>query len=91
MEQPTCDKCQLFNAKEKRCGVVVMHEGEKYNLPVDRHDTCFFKQEFRAIDQENMTIEKFTPEVKQLKAWVEDPETGEKCANGVVKIEYSEN
>ena len=91
MTQPTCNKCQLFNSKEKRCSVVVMHEGEKYNLPVEGHDTCFFEQEFRAIDEESMIVERFTPEVKQLKVWVEDPKTGKKVTEGVVKIEYSES
>lgn len=76
-----CDNCQLYNPKKGECSVIVLHEGEKINIPVDPQDACFFESEF---------VEKYKPieDVKQVKIWVEDPDTGEKAKEGIVKIEY---
>lgn len=89
-DKPICGHCRLFNPKTKRCGVLVMFEGQKVNLPVDSNDECFFEQEFKAIDVDNRKVEKFKVDVQQVKIWVENPKTGEKCKKGVVKIEYPE-
>jgi hypothetical protein len=68
-----------------------MHEGQKYNLPMDPNDACFFESEFIAKDTDG-TEESFVPEVQQVKFWMEDPTTGEKVnKNGIMKIEYPEN
>ena len=79
--EKTCKNCQLYNQKSGECSVIVLHEGEKINIPVDPEDACFFENEF---------IEKYKPiqDVKQVKLWVEDPKTGEKTTDGVVKREY---
>lgn len=85
-----CKNCRLFNPKAKRCMVVVLHEGEQYNIPVEEEDDCFFNNEFVAID-DNGCEDKFKPEVEQVRFWVEDPDTGEPTkGEGLVKIEYPE-
>lgn len=88
--EPKCKNCRLFNPKAKRCMVVILHEGEEYNLPVDETDDCFFENEFVAINEDG-DEESFKAEVQQARFWVEDPETGEPTkGNGLVKIEYPE-
>jgi len=82
-----CGNCQLYSPKEKICKVVVLWEGERHNLPTDFNDDCFFEQEFIANGEKFIPAEK----IKQVKFWVEDPNTGEKkSGDGVVKIEYPE-
>ncbi|RDJ35347.1 MAG: hypothetical protein DWQ19_11065 [Crenarchaeota archaeon] len=71
-----CKNCRLYNMEEKYCRVVVLHNGERINPPTDPEDYCIFEQEDIA------------EEIKEVKWWVEDPETGEKCKEGVVKVEY---
>ncbi len=86
--EPKCKNCRLFDEKRKLCSVVILHEGEKLNIPVDKEDSCFFINEFSAISPEGIK-ETFLPTVQQVKLWVEDPKTGEKTnGNGIVKIEY---
>ena len=82
--KPICGNCRLFNEKTKRCSVVVLFEGQKINIPVDAEDACFFNTEFIAKD------DKFKVEINEIKIWTEDPKTGEKSENGIVKIEYPE-
>ena len=85
--EPICGKCRLFDPKEKVCRVLILHEGEKINIPVEKNDSCFFENKFIATNQEGKK-ESFKPEVQQVKWWVED-ENGEKTnGNGSVKIEY---
>jgi len=81
-----CKNCQLYNPTENVCGIMILHEGEKMHLPVDAADPCFFENTFVAKDGEA-----FVPaeDIRQIKAWMEDPETGEKTSgDGIVKIEY---
>ena len=88
--EPICKCCRLFSPKEKRCNVIVLHEGQRFNLPVDADDKCFFEDEFKAISDTGET-ESFKPEVQQVKFWLENPTTGKKTnTNGVLKIEYPE-
>lgn len=86
-KQPKCKQCKLFDSHNKLCSVIILNNGEKIHLPVSEEDTCFFEQEFRAIDKNNSNIEKFKVDVKQVKVWVEDPKTGERCKQGKVMIE----
>ena len=86
----TCQYCKLFNPQDNLCGVVILHEGEKINLSVNPKDECVFEQEFKAVNEETSNIERFKIDLQEIKMWVEDPETGEKCKNGIVKIEYPE-
>jgi len=80
-KEPFCKNCSLFDPINKLCGVVIINEGQKIHLPVEAEDACFFENEFVAKN------ETFKPNVKQIKVWVEDPKTGEKSKNGIVKIE----
>ena len=90
MKQPICKNCRLFDSHQKRCAVIVIYDGEKYNLPVEANDPCFYENEFLALNEDNQ-IESFKPEVQQVKFWVEDPVTGAKTDKpGKVKIEYPE-
>lgn len=87
-EKPICKKCQLYDPKSKLCGVVILYEGEKTQLKQNPNNTCFFEQEFRAINADTMEIERFKVEVQQVRMWVEDPKTGLNGKEGNVKIEY---
>lgn len=78
MKEPFCKNCLLFDKKNSLCRVIILHEGERYNLPVDAEDSCFFENEFIAVDSLGKE-EKFKVDVQQLRMWEEDKK---------VKIEY---
>jgi hypothetical protein len=82
-----CKNCLLFDSKNNRCKVVVLHNGDRYNIPVDPEEECFFEDKFEAVNLEGKK-ETFSPEINQVKWWCEDPNTGEKANKGIVKIEY---
>ena len=97
--EPKCRNCQLFDKKSGFCKVVILYHGQKFNLPVDPNDDCFFEGKFEAVKQEVKdneiveTKETFVPadEIKQARFWVEDPKTGKPTdKDGIVKIEYDE-
>lgn len=76
-----CKNCLLFNKAKSECRVVIIYEGEKVHLPVEPQDACFFEDKFQGNED-------FAGDIKEIKMWVEDPETGKPVAgNGVVKIE----
>ena len=91
--EPVCKNCKLYDAKNGWCGIEIigvpweLEEGiNKLHLPVDPSDSCFFGNKFVARDGEVFDL---LEDVKQVKAWIEDPVTGEKTdKDGVVKIEY---
>ena len=78
-KKEVCGTCALFNREKKNCRVAILHEGEEYHIPVDEDDKCFFQ-------------DKHLPEteIKQVRFWVEDPKSGEKSEEGIVKMEYPE-
>lgn len=83
-----CGNCKLFNETKNECCVVVLHEGQRLRIPVDREDACFFENEY--FDPTTKALENFAESVQEVKFWVEN-EKGEKInGNGVVKIEYPE-
>lgn len=85
-----CKNCKLFNPQKSLCSVVILHDGDRYHLPVEPQDRCFFEKEFVAINEEG-DIESFKTEIQEVQFWVEDPETGEKTnKDGLVKIRYPE-
>lgn len=96
-----CNNCRLYNREEGNCRVVVLYEGQRYNLPVNPGDSCFFDTEFIAIrevlvnDEVVRKKETFNAadEIKQARFWVEDPLTGKptRKKKGVVKIEYDKD
>jgi len=79
-----CGNCKLYDPSQNHCSVIIIHEGQKLNLPVDPEDDCFFEQEY--FDPTTKAMESFN-EIKEIKMWVED-ETGAKTSgDGIVKIE----
>lgn len=90
-KEPKCKNCLLFDKKGKRCKVAILYNGEKFNLPVEPEDTCFFENEFTAID-ESGNKEIFKPEIEQIKFWAEN-EKGETSqdGHGKIKVEYPES
>lgn len=81
-----CANCMLYDRKQRHCKVVVLHEGERFNLPTSPQDECFFLESFTATT-ENGEKDVFKVQADVVKMWVEDPITGEKSEKGVVKIE----
>lgn len=96
-----CKNCKLYSPKEKLCAVIIPlteqmqkefnTKDNKLQLKPDPDDFCFYEQEFRALDREKMSVERFNIEVQEIKMWTEDPVTGVKCKDGVVKVEMPSN
>lgn len=84
---PICKNCRLFDPKNKICRVVILHEGERINIPVDAEDPCFFEQQY--FDPTTKAMEDFN-EIKQVRFWVEDEKGQKTNKNGTVKMEYPE-
>jgi len=85
--EPICKNCRLYNPARGLCSVVILHEGERVNIPVDPTDQCFFEQQY--FDPTTGAIEDFN-EIKQVKFWVENDKGQKTNKDGVVKIEYPE-
>ena len=83
--QPICKNCSLYDKKSKLCGVVVLIEGKKVNLPTEPNDHCFFDQEFTSMNEKGI-MEKWKPEIQQIRVWCE--KDGEKSEHGTMKIEF---
>ena len=41
-----CGNCRLFDPKNRRCTIVVLCEGQRYKIPVDAEDPCFFEENY---------------------------------------------
>lgn len=87
MAEPFCKNCLLYNFEKRHCSVVVIHEGTRMNPPTEPEDHCIFEDQYRSINDDKK-VEIWSPEVQQVRMWVEDPVTGKPAENGVVKIEY---
>ena len=72
--EPKCKNCLLYKPKSGLCGVAVLIEGKKYNMPVDAEDHCH-------MDELGIPVE-------QARWWVEDEHGKPTDGNGVVKMEY---
>lgn len=83
--KPICGNCRLFDEGLGICRVVILHEGEKLNLPVEAKDPCFFEQEY--FDPITGRTETFN-EVKEIRVWVEDKDGKKTDGNGTVKIQF---
>lgn len=81
-----CQNCKLYNPQREHCSVVVMHEGQRFNLPVDPQDTCFYEDNY--FDPTTKAMEDFAGEIQEVKFWVEDENGQRTNQNGTVKIEY---
>ena len=86
-QEHKCKNCQIYNMKDRHCMVLVLFEGEKIYPPTEPEDHCIFEEEYENTD-ESGKVERWKPEIQEVKLWVEDPKTGEKCTDGVVKIAY---
>jgi hypothetical protein len=85
--EPICKNCRLFDSHRSLCRVVILHEGQKTNLPVEANDLCFFEQPyFDPITHRRETLN----EVKQVRFWVEGKDGKKTDGDGVVKMEYPE-
>ena len=71
-----CENCKLYNMTNRYCNVVVLYNGERINPPTEPETPCIFEE--TGADED----------IQQVKWWVENPVTGEKCKDGIVKIEY---
>ena len=88
--EPRCRNCKLYDWESKVCKVIILYEGNRINVPTEPNDLCLYEEKFIEILPDGKT-KTFTPEVEQVRMWVEDPRTGKKTnKNGVVKIEYPE-
>lgn len=89
MKEPFCKNCLLYDWERRLCRVVVIHDGGRMNPPTDPDTRCIFEEEYETLNEKG-EVERWKPEVKEIKMWVEDPNTGKKGKKGVVKIEYPE-
>lgn len=84
-----CGNCKLYNPQKGHCSIIILHKGQKLNLPVLAEDKCFYQEE-GYFDPASETAENLVDDIKEVKLWVED-ENGQKTdKNGTVKIEYPE-
>jgi hypothetical protein len=82
-----CKNCKLFDPVNKRCNVVILHEGERIKLPVDAEDKCFFEQQFQ--DPKTGEWTDFN-EIKEVRFWTEDEDGKKTAGDGTVKMQYPE-
>lgn len=92
-----CNNCKLYDGNRKECSVVVLVEGNRYKIPMDPEDTCFYETGY--FDPTTKATENFAEDIQEVKFWLED-EKGRKVGkrkwwqfwkkpeNTVVKIEY---
>lgn len=83
--KPICGNCRLYNREESTCRVVILHEGERVNIPVEPKDSCFFEQTY--FDPITGKKEDFN-EIQQVRFWVEGKDGKPTDGNGTVKMEY---
>jgi len=83
--EPFCKNCRLFDAKNRACRVVILHEGQRVNLPMDAEDPCFFEEPY--FDPKTGETTDFN-EVRQVRFWTEDKNGKKTNKDGTVKMEY---
>ena len=97
--EPFCKNCRLYNPNKGECGVIILYEGERHNLPVYPDDHCFFENKFIAkrplFNKESGELkgyktEIFKTSIQEVKFWVEDEDGQKTKGDGNVKIEYPE-
>lgn len=82
-----CKNCKLYNPEKSICSVIILYDGQKINLPVDPEDPCFFEEKY--FNPITGNTEDYN-DIQEVRLWVEDPETGIKGKQGIVKIQYPE-
>ncbi len=83
-KEKICKNCIAYNGKLGICNVIILHEGQKINLPVSANDSCFFEQK---VINPDTGEEETLNEIAQVRIWCED-EKGIQSENGTVKVEY---
>jgi hypothetical protein len=81
-----CGNCKLFDPQIAKCRIVILHEGQRVNLPVDPEDSCFFEGQY--FDPTEKAKKNFTEDIQQVRFWVEDDQGKPTNKDGTVKIEY---
>ena len=84
-----CKNCALYDWERRQCKVTILHEGKKLHPPTDPSDKCIFDDQYVCVTEKGKR-EFWQPEIDVVKWWVENPETGDRANNGIVKIEYPE-
>ncbi len=74
--EPKCKNCRLYDKPNGLCRVTILHEGQKYNMPVQPEDRCH--------------MDELGIEVQEVRFWVEDDTGNKTSGDGVVKIQYPE-
>ena len=82
--QHICNNCKLYDPQSETCRIVVLHEGERANIPVSAMDSCFYES------IEGWSGESFIEDIKEVKFWVESPDGKKTDGDGIVKMEYPE-
>jgi hypothetical protein len=82
-----CKYCKLYDTVNQHCKVVVLFDGKRMHPPTEPETFCIFEDQYESIDEKG-NKDTWKPEIQEVKWWVEDPSTGEKTDNGIVKIEY---
>lgn len=82
-----CGNCKLYDPEPSKCKVVILHEGQRINIPVDPKESCFFEQS--CFDPKTGREETLN-EIQQVRFWVEGKDGKKTDKNGVVKMEYPE-
>ena len=89
-----CKNCLLYDEVESRCKVVIIDHNDQFELETDPEMHCVYDTKFVAFEIDPRTGKKrksvFTPEVQEVKWWVEDKEGNKTNKDGVVKIQYPE-
>jgi hypothetical protein len=86
-KEQVCGTCRLYNNEKGTCRVAVLYAGEQIHIPVDPVDKCFYENQYLPADKPGKTGEKVLDHIKQVRFWVENPNTGEQAKEGVVKVE----
>ena len=65
-----CNNCRLYNPKDGECSVVILVEGNRYKIPVDPGDKCFYEGQY--FDPTTKAKENFADHIEEVKFWLED-------------------
>jgi len=62
-----CRNCRLYNPTEGTCQVTVLHEGERYELPVQPNDRCHWEAAEAAVSRQ--FGERVEVPIQQVRMW----------------------
>lgn len=70
--QRICKNCEAYDHENKRCKIFILHQNQKFFVPTDPEDTCFY-------EADDFPEDALTNDVHSVRLWEEDQK---------VKIEY---